>query len=337
MQNLQTTGLLFVAVWTVTVLLTVLRPQRYQNCLMLMAALFVTVAFVLGFLPAQARDRAVSFFALAVTGALLVVPLLLVVNGIQMLRRESVSLSHLLSLGLGVLVGIGEIAGAVYLLRQVSFGRGHPLGTAALVVMLTVFYFSFLVLSFVLYSAFIQILPHRMNFDYVIIHGCGLTHGDHMTRLLSGRVDKALEVWRKCGKKPVLIPSGGQGKDETVSEAQAMKDYLISRGVPEGSILKEDRSATTEENLRFSKELIQARPGKHKTALVSSNYHVYRCLRLAKKVGLECTGIGAGVALYFWPSALIREFIAVFVTLEFLAPALLGYVLFMGLGLYGLL
>lgn len=55
------------------------------------------------------------------------------------------------------------------------------------------------------------------------------------------------------------------------------------------------------ENLRNSKALIEARDGGKRTALVSSNYHIYRCLCLAREVGLPCIGIGARVAVYHWP------------------------------------
>lgn len=158
-----------------------------------------------------------------------------------------------------------------------------------------------------------------------------------MTKLLSNRVDKAIQIWRKCRRKPILIPSGGRGDDEKLSEAEAMKRYLLEHGIPEECILPEDRSKTTRENLLYSKEIIDARPGRKRTALVSSNYHVYRCLRLAREAGLKCTGIGADVALYYWPSALIREFIAIFLTRRFLIWSLLGYAVFIGPILYVLI
>ena len=155
-----------------------------------------------------------------------------------------------------------------------------------------------------------------------------------MTKLLSNRVDKAIQIYNKCKVKPIIIPSGGQGEDEKLSEAQAMKNYLLEHGIPEESIVLEDRSTTTRENLLFSKKIIDSREGKKKTALVSSNYHIYRCLKLAKEIGFNCTGIGADVALYFWPSALIREFIAVFLTKKFLFWSILGYLIFVGPVLY---
>lgn len=336
-ENVQTMGPLFVCTWLVTIGAAILRPQRYFNSLLLMFSLFVTMLFVSGFFVGDAHGTFLLVCFLVIMLGLLLVPLLLVINGIQLIRKESLCLAHLLSLGLGIVVGIGEIAAIVYVLYLA--GNMHVGRSSYWVLLLsaTVFYFSMLVLCFVLYTVFIQIMPRRMNFDYVIIHGCGLAGGERLTKLLSNRVDKAIEVYEKCQRKPVIIPSGGRGDDEKISEAQAMKNYLLEHGIPESSIVLEDQSATTRENLLNSKEIVDAREGGKKTALVSSNYHVYRCLRIAREAGFTCTGIGADVALYYWPSALIREFVAVFLERKFLVWALVGYVLFVSPILYGLI
>ncbi len=324
-RNLQVLGPIFALFWALTIVCAVRRPQRYFNSLLLMVALLVTMIFAAGFFGSDVGAYVLLACFLLVMLALFLVPVLLIVNGVQMLRKESFSPAHLLSLGLGLVVGIGEVAAVVYVLDLSDLLSIEHANRWVLLVFLTVFYFSFLVLSFVVYSVFIQIMPRRRRFDYVVIHGCGLADGERMTKLLSERVDKAIEIYRRSRVKPVIIPSGGQGADEKLSEAQAMKDYLLAHGVPEEQILLEDRSATTRENLANSKALIDAREGKKRTALVSSNYHIYRCLRLAREVGLSCTGIGAKVAPYYWPSALIREFIAVFLTRKFLFWSLLGY------------
>ena len=87
--------------------------------------------------------------------------------------------------------------------------------------------------------------------------------------------------------------------------------YLLEKGIPESDIILEDASKTTLENLKFSKQILDGIDGRKNTALVTSNYHVYRALRYCRKIGLKCTGIGSRVAFYYWPSALIREFIAI--------------------------
>ena len=336
-ENIQILGPGFAIIWILTIGLTLLKPQRYFNSFLLMIALLVTMLFVSGFFTGDGRTYFLLTCFLLVMLALLMVPVLLIVNGIQMIKRESISPAHLLSLGLGITVGIGELATILYVL---GISQSIDIAEVSLLIVftaVTVFYFSCLVLCFVLYSIFIQIVPHRMDFDYVIIHGCGLADGERMTKLLSDRVDKAIEIYNRCRVKPVIIPSGGKGSDEKRSEAEAMKIYLLDHGIQEDKIILEDRSATTKENLINSKEIIDWRYGRKKTALVSSNYHIYRCLRIAKSVGLKCTGIGARVALYYWPSALIREFIAVFLTKGFLIRSLLGYLLFISPLLYMLI
>ena len=336
MENIQVLGSIFAILWIVAIGCTLLRHQRFFNSFLLMIAILGTMLFVAGFFGEVVGAYFLLACFLLVMLALFMVPVLLIINGVQMIRRESFCLAHCLSLGLGIIVGIGEIAAVFYVLGMADLFRIESANLWILLLAFTVFYFSALVLSFVLYSIFIQIMPHRMNFNYVIIHGCGLAGGERITKLLSNRVDKAIAIYNKCKIKPVIIPSGGQGDDEKLSEAQAMKDYLLSHGVPEEHIVLEDRSTTTRENLRNSKEIIEERQGRKKTALVSSNYHIYRCLRLAREAGLKCIGIGADVALYYWPSALIREFIAIFLTKKFLIWSLIGYVVFISPVLYGI-
>lgn len=86
---------------------------------------------------------------------------------------------------------------------------------------------------------------------------------------------------------------------------------------------------TTFENLKFSKRIIDAREGSKYTVLVTSNYHVYRALRYCRKNKMKCTGVGSHVAFYYWPSALIREFIAVHSEKKHLITFIIGWVLCM--------
>ncbi len=329
-------GPLFAVLWAAVILLSVWRPQRYLNSILLMAACMFTLIFISAFFGENA-PKALIVCAGLIMLALLLVPVMLIINGIHMRKRESRSLGNTLSLILGIVIAAGEIAAFFFFLGVAGLLDTVQFNTGLLFVFLTVFYFSCLILSFVVYCVFIQILPHRNNFDFIIIHGCSLADGERLTKLLQSRVDKAIQVFEKCGRKPVIIPSGGQGSDEKISEAQAMKNYLLERGIPEESIVTEDRSATTRENLLNSMNIIKEYPGKRKTALVSSNYHIYRCLRIAREINMKCVGIGAKVAFYYWPSALIREFAAVFLTRKFLIWSVIGYLIVISPAIYMLL
>ena len=67
------------------------------------------------------------------------------------------------------------------------------------------------------------------------------------------------------------------------------------------------------ENLRNSKAIMDARSGAgaYRAAVVTSDYHVFRTAEYAHKIGLAADGVGSRTARYFWPTAFIREYVAV--------------------------
>ncbi|MGL5174204.1 MAG: YdcF family protein, partial [Olsenella sp.] len=170
--------------------------------------------------------------------------------------------------------------------------------------------------ALLLYSTFYRIIPKRRDFDFIIIHGAGLMPDGSVTPLLAGRCDKALEVFERGGRTARFIASGGQGADEANSEAQAMCDYLVSKGVPREQVLLEDKSTTTFENMQNSKAIIDrvsaeegiARP---RCVFVTSDYHVLRTATYAMRVGLKADGVGSKTAHYYFPNAFIREYVAI--------------------------
>ena len=65
--------------------------------------------------------------------------------------------------------------------------------------------------------------------------------------------------------------------------------------MPAWQIILEDRSRTTAENMRFSKEIMEEMNLPHDTvALVSNEFHLYRAEKLAEAAGLHAVGMGAG-------------------------------------------
>ncbi|MCR5178231.1 MAG: YdcF family protein [Lachnospiraceae bacterium] len=292
--------------------------SRYRNCYLLFLALLSMFPFVINIAGRHGNLVAVIIVD-TVIFLLLLVPFFLIYNGIVMMIKEGRKLSHALSLSLGIAIFIGETLVIVFAILYSVTYDSEKFKTiyrtmwfiAGAAFTFTVIYISLSFLMFMIYTLFLQIVPRQRDFDYVIIHGAGLLKGDRISRLLEDRLNKAIDIYRLDPTPPKLIPSGGQGIDETVSEAEAMKKYLLEHEIPESDIILEDKSRTTLENLKFSKQILDAQEGRKYTALVTSNYHVYRALRYCHKIGLSCTGIGSRVAFYYWPSALIREFIAI--------------------------
>lgn len=247
----------------------------------------------------------------------------LVVTGVTLLRREGVRLSHGLSLGLGLTllayVGIG------YWVVNVQ-------ATGWLVVMLLlglpVGYLGFAFVAFLLYGSLYPALMARIGAPaaVVVVLGSGLVRG-RVPPLLVARLRRGRQQYDRLvakGATPVLATSGGQGADEPMAEAAAMAEFLIADGVPSERILVEDRSRNTEENLLNTTELVRANGVDGPVVAVTSDFHAFRAALLMRAHGIAGYAVGAPTARYYWPSAVIREFIAVLRDHFWLNVVLLG-------------
>lgn len=139
----------------------------------------------------------------------------------------------------------------------------------------------------------------------LIVLGAQL-NGTEISRLLRYRLDAAAEFAEEHPNS-TLIVSGGQGAGESISEAEAMKAYLVEKGVEEGRIVMEMEARNTEENFRFSKQLLGA---DKKVSVVTNDFHMYRSLTICAQQGLSCKAYPAkgdrDLALNFY----FREFFA---------------------------
>lgn len=150
--------------------------------------------------------------------------------------------------------------------------------------------------------------------DYILILGCQITKDGGLTKLLQSRTDRAVEFAemqrQKTGKEIIFVPSGGKGSDEVIAEAEAIRNYLLAKGIPENRILPENQSENTDQNIRFSYSLIREQNPNAHIAFSTTNYHVFRAGCIADEAGIPMEGIGAKTKRYFWINAFIREFIA---------------------------
>ena len=149
--------------------------------------------------------------------------------------------------------------------------------------------------------------------DFIIILGSKIRKDGSLTPLLKGRVDRAIAFAKnqknETNKDIIYVPSGGQGADEVISEAEAIKNYLTENGINPENILVENKSTSTSENMKFSKEKINSIKKDGKIAYSTTNYHVFRSGVIANNEGIDCEGMGSNTKWYFYTNALIREFI----------------------------
>jgi uncharacterized SAM-binding protein YcdF (DUF218 family) len=148
--------------------------------------------------------------------------------------------------------------------------------------------------------------------DYLVILGAGLANGDQISPTLAERLVKGLEYLNRYPKVKVVL-SGGQGSNETITEAEGMKRFLVEQGIKEERILKEDKSTSTFENLKYTGGLLgQLDKKPNKTIMIITNdFHMFRSKFLAKRNGLTAYGIPSPTPTPLIPNYYVREFFAV--------------------------
>ena len=175
------------------------------------------------------------------------------------------------------------------------------------------FFFAFIA-YFAVVSAVIGVnikntVPENTTCDIVVL-GCGID-GALPDIMLSARLDTAAE-YLKAHPDARVVCCGGVGIGKPYSEAEVMKNYLVSLGIDESRVLKEEKSTSTQENIRFAKEILDGANDAHPIAVCTSNYHVYRAKRFAAKEGIgEVYTLPSPTPAHIFPAYWIREFVGV--------------------------
>lgn len=246
---------------------------------------------------------------------------LVTISNIKLIIKEGKSFKNLLGLFLGIFICLSTllpdyIYGMLQKSQTINVFNLNSIGPylynfVESLVYLGVVYLECLLISTIVVGIISATRRIKYNKDYVIILGCQIRKDGTLTPLLRGRVDRAIKFrnkqLEKTGKDLIFIPSGGKGRYEIISEADAMKNYLISKGIKEENILVENKSKNTYENIKFSNKLIKDKNAN--VAFSTTNYHVFRAGLLATEQGLLIEGMGSNTKPYFWINAFIREFI----------------------------
>lgn len=129
--------------------------------------------------------------------------------------------------------------------------------------------------------------------DYLVVLGAKVRQDGPSVSLW----DRIYETVSYLNAHPdtIAIVSGGQGEDEPITEAKSMHDELVKLGIPEDRIWMEYKATSTDENLRYSLDLIEEKTGRRPQTLgvLSSEYHLFRASLMAKKLGIEFVGVPA--------------------------------------------
>lgn len=256
-----------------------------------------------------------SYFMSVTFPLVLVFAIAMTVSNLELLRHERRRLANVLGILISILMVLVPLVG--FSIMSMNFAGSsfeyHLLRTFENTYSTIFVYFECMLLGSIICGILAARHMPEGAVDYILILGCGFRKDGTLPPLLKGRVDKAISFWKRqkelYGKDAILVPSGGQGRDEVMPEAEAMQNYLLSQGIPKESILPETQSANTYQNMAFSKKLINEKSSGTGQRIVYSttNYHVFRSGVWAGLADLKAEGIGSSTKWWFWPNAFMRE------------------------------
>lgn len=140
-----------------------------------------------------------------------------------------------------------------------------------------------------------------------IVLGCRVV-GDEPCPMLVRRCKRAEEYLKECDEA-VAILSGGKGGDEGISEAQAMFDYLTRAGISPDRLILEDKSATTQENMRFSKRILDEKQMGDTAVIITTGFHQFRSRILAAREGIRTYSLCSSLSAASMVKNVLREII----------------------------
>lgn len=144
---------------------------------------------------------------------------------------------------------------------------------------------AFCVVSGIMLKASMTTVPENCPNYTVVVLGCK-AHGSQPSWMLEDRLNKAYRVLSD-NPRVMCVVTGGQGDDEQYSEAYVMKKYLTDKGISADRIITEDASQSTEENLLYTKAVIELNGLSKNIVIVTDRFHELRARQWAEKSGFE--------------------------------------------------
>jgi len=172
------------------------------------------------------------------------------------------------------------------------------------------FIISFVIVQTLIWQTVAQARQQKPDAPCLLVLGAGLFNGEIPSYVLQYRLIAARDYMR-AHPQSVAVLSGGQGPNENITEALAMRRWLVNYGIEEERLHMEEHSTSTAENIVFSLPIIREL-GYNTAVIVTNDFHLRRAALLAKHYGLETQLLGAPTPKIFLVPATyyLREYFA---------------------------
>lgn len=138
------------------------------------------------------------------------------------------------------------------------------------------------------------------NVDCILVLGCLVRADGRPSDMLQDRLRRGVELY-ELGAAPKLLMSGDHGRVE-YDEVATMKKYAVDAGIASEDVFMDHAGFSTYESIYRTKEIFQAK----KILIVTQEYHLYRALYIANRLGVEAYGVASDYHTYVGQS--VRDF-----------------------------
>lgn len=124
-------------------------------------------------------------------------------------------------------------------------------------------------------------------FDCILVLGCGLTSDGKPSPMLADRLETAIELYHTGVSDTILL--SGDHRTDGYNEVGAMYQFTLERGIPERAILLDSAGLSTYDSVARMIEVY----GVQSAVIVTQEYHLYRAVYIAEKLGIDAYGVSA--------------------------------------------
>ena len=132
-----------------------------------------------------------------------------------------------------------------------------------------------------------------------LILGAGLNADTSPSSMLKDRLDIGYILLQKHLVKNLIL--SGDNRQENYNEPEAMKNYLIKRGVPAKQLIEDFAGRRTYDSCYRAKQIF----GQDKMYVVTQNFHILRSVFLCRSLGIDTIGITAD--LHNYPDVFLNQ------------------------------
>lgn len=138
-------------------------------------------------------------------------------------------------------------------------------------------------------------VDEKRTADCAIILGAGTSDGE-VSPVYRERINHGIWLYEN-GYVEYIIVTGGTGNGESISDAKAARNYLISAGIPTEAVIIEAKSTITEENIENAKVVMDAY-SLEDAIIVSDPLHMKRAMLMCEDYGIHAYSSPTPTSMY---------------------------------------